>query len=353
VRICFNTITHYLAAASRAAEGIRAEETGLPLKPIAALLVVACCVLPGVACAGQSHVFPNRPVRVIVPFPPLSGVDVVMRMFHQRLAELMGQPVVIDNRPGASGNVGTDIVVRAVPDGHTLLATTLPFAVNPSLLGNLHYDPIRDFAPVSLLAAAPFALAAYPALPVSSVRELVAYARVRPGELNYASAGSGSNLHVAAELFKNLAKLDIVHVPYKGVGPALAALIGGETHLGFVRVVTMAQFEKTGRLRALGVTSLRRSPVLPDVPTIGESGFPGYAFTSWYGVLAPRGTPFERVVALNGHFRNALRAPEIAERFARDGTEVIAGTPGEFGRYLRIELAKWARVVKDAGLKAE
>lgn len=316
-------------------------------------------ILAGVAAAicfaagAQAQAFPDRPVRVIVPFPPYGSVDVVMRTVQPALAQRIGQSVVIDNRPGASGNIGTELVAHSAPDGYTLLATTLPLVVNPGLFRNLAYDVARDFAPVSLLAAAPFVLTVHPSLPVSSVNEFIAYARVRPGELNYASAGSGTNLHVAAELFKNLAKLDIVHVPYKGGGPALAALLGRETQLSFLGVVTVPPLVKAGRLRALGVTSARRSSAMPGVPTIAESGLPGYEFTSWYGVLAPRGTPFEHVVALNGHIRNALRSPEMAERLSREGAEIVAGTPEEFGKHLRAELAKWARVVKETGLKAE
>ena len=316
-------------------------------------LAAAICCMTGIAAPAKAQAFPSRPVRVIVPFQPYDTVDVAMRLFHQRLAELMGQSVVIDNRPGASGNIGTELVAHSVPDGYTLLATTLPLVVNPGLFGNLQHDVARDFAPVSLLAAAPFVLAVHPSLPASSVKAFIAYVRVRPGELNYASTGSGSNPHIAAELFKNLAKLDIVHVPYKARGPALAAVIGGETQLSFIGVMAMVQFVRSGRLRALGVTSARRSPALPELPTVAESGLPGYEFTSWYGVLAPHGTATERVVALNGHFRNALRAPEMAERFAREGAEIIASTPAEFAEHLRVELAKWARVVREGGLKAE
>lgn len=322
-------------------------------KTILAGLAAVVCIAAEIGSPARADTFPSHPVRVIVPFPPYSSADVVMRLFQQKLAEGMGQSVVIDNRPGASGNIGTDLVARSVPDGHTLLATSLPLVVNPGLFGNLPYDVDRDFAPVSLLAAAPFVLAVYPALPVSTVKEFIAYVRVRQGELNYASVGNGTNAHIAAELFKNLAKLNIVHVPYKAGGPALAALLGNETQLSFIGVVAMVQHVKTGRLRALGVTSTRRSPALPEVPTIAESGLPGYEFTSWYGVLAPRGIPVERVVALNGHFHNALRAPEMAERFAREGADIIASTPEEFARHLRAELAKWARVVREGGLKFE
>lgn len=324
---------------------------------MAARKILALCAM--VACAAsapssaQLQSFPSRPLRVIVPFPPGGSADDVMRILSGRLAQLTGQNVILDNRPGASGNVGTDLAARAAADGHTLLATTLPLVVNPSLFTHLNHDVMRDFAPVSLIAVAPFVLVIHPALPVSSVKELIAYARVRPGELNYASAGSGTNLYIAAELFKNLARLDIVHVPYKGGGPAMAALLGGETQISFIEVLAAASYAKAGRIRALGVTGAKRSPALAGIPTIAESGLPGYDFTSWYGVLVPRATAPEKVVALNGHFRNALRAPEMAERFAWVGAEIVASTPEEFGKFLRVELVKWAKVVKEAGLKAE
>lgn len=305
------------------------------------------------AWGAQPQSFPGRPVRVIIPFPTGGSVDDVMRLLGARFAELTGQNLIIDNRPGASGNVGTDLAARAAPDGHTVLATTLPFVVNPSLFARLNHDVRRDFVPVSLLAAAPFVLVVHPSVPAGSVRELIAYVRVRPGELNYASAGSGTNLHVAAELFKHLARLDIVHVPYKGGGPALGALLGGETQMSFLGVLSVVQHVHTGRLRALGVTARKRSPALAEVPTVAESGLPGYEFTSWYGLLAPRGTPPELVAALNGHFRNTLHGPEMSERFGRVGADIIASSPEAFGGHLRAELAKWARVVKEAGLKAE
>lgn len=317
------------------------------------MFVVAACATAVTAWAAQPRAFPSRPVRVIVPFSSGGSVDDVMRIVGSRFAEVTGQSLIIDNRPGASGNIGTDLAARAAPDGHTLLATTLPLVVNPSLFSRLNYDVPRDFAPVSLLAGAPFVLVAHPSVPVASVRELIAYARVRPGELNYASAGSGTSLHMAAELFKSLARLDIVHVPYKGGGLALAALLGGETQMSFFGVLAVVQHVNIGRLRALGVTGRKRTPALAEVPTIAESGLPGYEFTSWYGVLAPRATPPELIAALNGHLRNALRGPEMAERFSRVGADIIASSPEAFGSHLRAELAKWARVVKEGGLKAE
>jgi tripartite-type tricarboxylate transporter receptor subunit TctC len=325
----------------------------MSVKCILVLCAMAACAVLSAPSPAQLHSFPSRPLRIIVPFPSGGSADDVMRILGNRLAQLTGQNVILDNRPGASGNVGTDLAARAIADGHTLLATTLPLVVNPSLYAHLNHDVMRDFAPVSLIAVAPFVLVVYPSLPVSSAKELIAYARVRPGELNYASSGTGTNLYVAAELFKNLARLDIVHVPYKGGGPAMAALLGGEAHIGFIEVLAAASYAKAGRIRVLGVTGVKRSPALAGAPTIAESGLPGYEFTSWYGVLAPRATAQERIVALNGHFRNVLRAPEMEERFSWIGAEIIASTPEEFGKFLRVELARWAKVVKDAGLKAE
>jgi tripartite-type tricarboxylate transporter receptor subunit TctC len=314
---------------------------------------LAACGLVMSAAAAAAQEFPDRAMRLIVPFPAFSGVDVVVRIVQPALARRLGQQLVIDNRPGASGNIGTEAVAHAAPDGYTLLATSLPLVVNPGLFRHLPYDVARDFAPVSLLAAAPLVLAVHPTLPVSTVKEFIAYARVRPGELNYASTGSGTDLHVAAELFKNLTKLDIVHVPYKASGPALASLLGRETQLSFLGVTVVPPLAKAGRLRALGVTAAKRSPLLPDVPTIAEGGLPGYEFASWFGVLAPRATPAERVVALNGDIRNAMRTPEMTSQLLREGVEVVAGTSGEFSKFLSAELAKWARVAREAGFKEE
>ncbi len=343
-------ISAFGRAAAKRLKGGASVSAAAILRTVLAALVVAA---GAVSDPAHAQSFPSRPLRIIVPFSAGGSVDDVMRLLDSRMTVLIGHHIIIDNRPGASGNLGTDLVARAAPDGHTLLATTLPLVVNPSLFGRLNHDVMRDFAPVSLLAAAPFVLAVHPTLPASSVKEFIAYARVRPGELNYASAGSGTNPHIAAELFKSLAKVDILHVPYKGDGLARASLLGGETHLGFIGVLSAVQHVHTGRLRALGVTAVKRSPALAAVPTLAESGLAGYEFTSWYGVLAPRATPAVRVISLNGHFRNALRTPEIVERFAKVGADIIASSPEEFGKHLRAELAKWAKVVKESGLKAE
>ena len=322
-------------------------------KPVLTCFIVAAGFVVATGTLAQSHAFPGRPVRIVVPFGAGGNADDVMRLLDARLTEQTGQNIVIDNRPGVSGNLGADKVARAAPDGYTLLAASVPLVVNPALFGRLNHDVLRDFAPVSLLVAAPFVLVAHPALPVVTVKDLVAYARVRPGEINYASGGGGTNAHVAAELFRHLAKIETVHVMYKSGGLALAALLGGETHFAFIGVMSAAQYVNTGRVRALGITAVKRSPMLASVPTVAESGLPGYEFISWYGVVAPRATPEVRIIALNGHFRNALHAPEVAERFDKMGAEIIASSPGEFGRYLRADLVKWAAVVKKTGLRVE
>jgi tripartite-type tricarboxylate transporter receptor subunit TctC len=320
------------------------------LRTVLAVLVAAA---GAVGDPARAQSFPSRPVRIIVPFSAGGSVDGVMRLLDNRMTELTGQNIIIDNRPGASGNVGTNLAARAAPDGHTVLATTLSLVVNPNLFNDPGHDVLRDFAPVSLLAAAPFVMAVHPSLQPASVKELIAYARVRPGELNYSSAGSGTNPYIAAELFKNQAKVDIIHVSYKGAGLALAALLGGETQVSFIGVMVAVAYANTGRMRMLGVTGRKRARALADLPTLAESGLPGYEFTSWYGVLAPRATPHDKVVALNGHFRNALLVPDTAERLTRMGFDIIGGTPENFGRHLRAELAKWAKVINATGLKAE
>lgn len=234
--------------------------------------------------------YPSKPLRMVMPFPPGGSLDVVARPLSQKMGELMGQQVVVDYRVGASGNIGMENAARAAADGYTMVINTLPLVVNPSMYKKLPYDVVKDFAPVSLLAAAPFVLVVHPSVPAKSVKELIALARSRPGKLNYASAGNGTNLHVAAELFKHLTHTDVVHIPYKGGGPALTAVLGGESDLSFLGVVPASPHVKAGRMRALGITSLKRSSVLKDVPTIAEAGVPGYEFASWYGVLVPAGT---------------------------------------------------------------
>lgn len=321
--------------------------------PVRRVLIAAVCVLASAAAGAQIRDFPNRPVRVIVPVPPGGIVDVVVRILGQKMTEVMGQPVVIDNRPGASTNVGTELVARAPGDGYTLLSTSLPLVVNPSLFPRLPFDVEKDLAPVSLVIAAPFVLAAHPSVPARSVKELIALARAKPGMLNYASAGNGTNLHVAAELFKNLTGTRIVHVPYRGGGPALTAVLAGESDLSFLSLVAVLPQVNAGRVRALAITSSRRAPVVANLPTVAEAGVPGYEFTSWVGILAPATTPPRTVAALNDYIVRAMRAPDVSERFANEGAEVIANTPAQFGAQIKTELVRWAKVVRENQLKAD
>ena len=317
-----------------------------------ALLAIAS-MLPTAAAAAQADAFPARPLRMIVPWPPGGSVDPFARMLSHKLPELMGQQVVVDYRPGASGNVGMELAARATPDGYTTVINSLPVVVNHSLFSKLSYDVTRDLAPVSLLADSPFVLVVHPSVPASSVKELVALAKARPGKLNYSSAGSGTNLHIAAELFKTLAGVNITHIPYKGGGPALASLLGNEAQLSFLGIMIVQAQSSAGKMRPIAVTSPKRSPVLPDLPTIAEAGVPGYAFSAWYGVLIPAATPRPLVSAWNTAIVKAMRSPDMSERIAREGADVIASTPAEFGAYMKTEMAKWAKVVKDNGLKVE
>jgi tripartite-type tricarboxylate transporter receptor subunit TctC len=308
-------------------------------------------VLSAAAFAAPPGDFPARAVRIIVPSAPGGSTDLVARTVAHKLAEVTGQPVLVENRHAVYGVVGTELVAQAAADGYTLLMAAPSLIFRPNLLERLTFDVLRDFEPVSLVATAPFVLVLHPSLPVATVRRLIAFAKARPGELNYASAARGSSPHVAAELFKYLAGVNIVRVPYKAGAPALTSLVGGETHLGFFAVVLVSAHVRAGRLRAIGVTTGKRSVALPEVPPIAEAGLPGYDFASWYGVLAPAGTPEERVAALNGHLRNAKYQSDVAERLSREGAEIIVSSPAYFGRHLRAESARWAKVIEAAGLK--
>ena len=315
--------------------------------------VAVACALAGALAHAQGRDFPNRPVRLVVPSSPGGIIDVVTRLLGQKLSEVMGQSVVIENRPGASTNIGTEIVARAPGNGYTLLTNTLPLVVNPSLFQKLPFDVEKDFAPVSLLVGAPYVLSAHLSVPVKSVKELVALAKARPGVLNYASGGDGTNLHVAMELFRNMTGAQIVHLPYKGGGPALASLVRGESDLSMLSLVAVLPHVNAGRVRALAITDRRRTAMLPEVPTIAESGVAGYEFTSGVGVLAPASTPPAIIASLNGYVVKAMQAPDLSKRFANEGTHVIASSPGQFGAHLKTEIARWAKVVKEARIKLE
>lgn len=313
-------------------------------KPFLKLLAV-CCVFAA-ACDVGAQSYPTHVVRIILPFPPGGSLDALGRIVFDKMTQILGQQVVIDYRPGASGNIGTELVARAGPDGYTNLLNTLPLVVNPSLYRRLPYDVTKDFAPVSLIASSPFVLVAHPSVPVKSVKQLIELAKSQPGKLNYSSAGIGTNLHVAAELFKNLTKTDIVHIAYKGGGPALIATLSGEADLSFLGVLPALPYMQAGKLRALGITSTKRAPSLPDLPAIAET-VSGYEFSSWWGLLSPAATPPTIIATLNDAVVKATRAPEVNMRFEQEGVEIIASTPAQFAAHIKSELVRWAKVVKD------
>lgn len=298
--------------------------------------------------------YPQRPIRFIVPFAAGGGGDIVVRTVAQRLTEAMGPPVVVDNRSGAGGNVGTDLAAKSAPDGYTILmANVAPIAINVSLYKKLPYDSVKDFAPVSLMAVFPNVLVVHPSVAAKSVKELIALAKAHPGQLTYASAGNGSTTHLAAELFKSMAGLDMIHVPYKGGGPALVDLIAGQVNLYFGSMPAALPHVKNGKLRALAVTSAKRSRAAPELPTVAESGFPGFAADTWIGVLAPAGTPGPIVVRLNREIVKILQQPELEEKLSAQGAEPVTNSPEQFAAYIKSEIRKWAKVVKESGAKAD
>jgi tripartite-type tricarboxylate transporter receptor subunit TctC len=297
--------------------------------------------------------YPTRPVRLLVPFPPGGSVDVVARALTPRLSERLGQQVVIENRSGASGSIGTEIVAHARPDGYTLLINTIPFVSNAYLYGQVPYDPFTDFLPVSWLCSSPATLVVNPSVPARSVRELLKLAKSRPGALNYSAAGAGTNPHLAGELFNVLGGVDMVAIQYKGGGPSLLAALGGEVGITFPNISEAIPHAKAGRLFVLGVTGSKRSAALPDVPTIAEAGVPGYEFSTWHGVLAPKGTPAAIVSLLNAKLKESLTAPDLAHFFEQMGFEIVASTPEEFAAHLRRESEKWGKVIKERHIRAE
>ena len=314
--------------------------------------LLAGAVVPGFARA-QTDTYPNKPIRLIVPFPPGGSVDLNARLLSAKLSELLGQQLVVDNRSGASGMIGSEAVARAAPDGYTLLLQTVTFVTSTILYSRVPYDPVSDFAPISLLSNVPTAVAVHPSLPARSVRELLALAKARPGELNYASSGIGSNSNITGELFNLLGKTNIVAVQFKGGGPALLAAVSGECPISFSNISETARMVEAKRLRALGVSSLKRAPILPNVPTIAEAGLPGFEFQAWHGLLAPKGTPPKLVAFLNEKLRSAMSSPDQVKRFQERGMDVITNTPEEFTAYLKSEVAKWGRVVRERNMKAE
>ena len=310
-----------------------------------------CALLCAWALTCPAQPYPAKPVRVLAPFPAGSGVDIVARLIGTPLSHALGQGVVVDNRPGANGTIACELAARAAPDGYTLLlgnASTLAMA--PGLYKQIAYDPVRSFAPITLIANSANVLVVHPALPAGSVTALIALARAKPGQLNYGSAGSGNSTHLAAELFKLMAGVNLVHVPYKGTPQLMTELLAGQIQMSFASLISSLPHIKQGRLRALGVTSLQRAPSLPELPTISEAGLKGYEITVWQGMVAPAGTPQPVIAQLNRQIASILQAPETRERLAAQGLESAASTPEQFGAHIAAEVAKWTKVIKQAGI---
>ena len=316
-------------------------------------LLIALLVTAAASLAHAQN-YPTRPIRFIVPFPPGGGNDVMARVIGQKLTDAFGQQVVIDNRGGAAGNIGTEIAARAAPDGYTLfLGGVGSHGTNPALQAKLPYDPVKDFAPVSQIASASLVVVANNALPAKSISDLVKLAQSRPGQVNYASSGTGSIAHLSVELFNAMAKIKLQHVPYKGTGPALTDLLSRQVQLLFNSALSMLPQIRANRVRALAVTSATRITPLPDVPTIAESGVPGYNVTSWYGVLAPARTPRAIIDKLNAEIAKAVRAPELRERLLSEGAIPVGNSPEQFAAFINSELQRWANVIQDAGIRVE
>jgi tripartite-type tricarboxylate transporter receptor subunit TctC len=294
-----------------------------------------------------------RPVRFTVPFAPGAAHDLIARAVGSKLADIWGQSVVVDNRPGGGTVIGSDMVARSPADGYTLLQIGLAHAVNPSVISKLPYDSLRDFTMVAQTGESPFVMVANVSLPIKNLRDLVAMAKAKPGTLAYGSTGSGGTSHLMGELLKSMAGIDVIHVPYKGLSPALTEVIGGQIHYSFGSWSTVGPFVKAGKLRAIAVTSAKRSPVTPDLPTIAEEGFKGYDATPWWGIAGPGGIPRPLLARINGGVRTAMASAEMKERFALQGIEIATGTSEEFTALVKAEIVRWAKIVKTAGIKAD
>ena len=298
--------------------------------------------------------YPNKPIKLIVPFPPAGSTDISARALAGKLGERLGQPVIIENKPGAGGNIGTDVVAKAAPDGYTLIVGTVgTHAINSSLYSKMPYDHIKDFAPVVLLSKTPNVLVVNPNLPVNSVADVIRLTKAKPNEYTFASSGSGTSIHLSGELFKTMAGVQMTHVPYKGSGPMLIDLISGQVHMAFDNLSASMQHIKAGKLKALATTGTTRPPTLPDLPTVAEAGLAGYDSTSWNAVFAPAGTPREIVDRLNRESRAILESVETRKFFSEQGAESGGGTPEQLAEFVRAETAKWQKVVKDSGAKVD
>ncbi len=305
------------------------------------------------ATDAAAQAYPARPIRLVIPFSPGGATDVPGRLIAQKLSAVFGHQIIVDNRPGAGSAIGSEIVARAQPDGYTLLLTGTPFAVIPALYPRLPFDPAQDFAPVMQVALAPNVLVVHPSLPARSVKELIALAQAQPGAINYASGGTGGATHLFVSLFLTMAKIDLTHVPYKGSGPATADLLGGHVKVGLPGISIVIPHAKAGRIVPLGVTSARRAPQMPDVPTIAESGVPGYDAAVWFGIFAPRGTPATAIARLHDEIVKVLRLPDVESGYLASGNVAVTSRPAAFGAFVRTEIVKWRQVVRDAKIQGE
>jgi tripartite-type tricarboxylate transporter receptor subunit TctC len=314
------------------------------------ILVLGLCQL---SCA-TAQPYPGKPIRLISPYAPGGGSDTLARVIGPKLTESWGQPVIIENRPGAAGSIGAEAAARATPDGYTLLVTpNAVLTINPHIYPKLRYDPTRDFEPVTIASNSPYLLVVHPGLPATTVKELIAHARARPGQLTYSSSGNGSSTHLAGVLFSQLAGVSLLHVPYKGAAPAIVDLLGGQIQMRFSSVVPALPHVRAGKLRALGISSARRYAPLPEIPTINEAGLPGFIVESWYAILAPARTPRAIVSKLNSEIVRHLQSDDMKARMAADGAEAIGSTPEVLAKWIRDDLARWAKPVRDSGAKAE
>ena len=315
---------------------------------------LAAVLLAIASGAAVAQVYPVKPVRMVVPFPAGGATDIVGRLIAQKLSESWGQQVIVDNRGGAGGTIGSDIAAKSAPDGYTMLVgTSSTHAIAPSLYSKLPYDPVRDFAPVTLVASATILLAVHPSVPAKNVRDLIALAKRKPNALSFASSGNGGISHLIGEHFKSVGGIQMLHVPYKGDTPALVDLVGGQVHLMFGTAVSFLPYVKAGRLNALAVTNPKRSPIAPDVPTVAESGLPGFEALQWFGIFVPAGASKDIVARLNGEIVKIVRLPDIRERMTSLGADVVGSTPEQFAAFQKTDTAKWARVVKESGAKIE
>jgi tripartite-type tricarboxylate transporter receptor subunit TctC len=315
-------------------------------------MLCTAAALAAFSATAYAQSYPSKPIRMVVPFAAGGPTDVYARSVGQELSRILGQPVIVDNKPGAGGNLGADFVAKSAPDGYNIvLGAVGAFAVNMTLYPKMPYDVLRDFAPVSLIAIVPMMLVVNPALPVKTPRDLVELAKARPGQLTYGSAGNGTSVHMSTEMFKALTGIDMVHVPYKGVAPAMTDLIGGQLQLMFSDATSAIPHAKSGKVRPVAVT--KRIEVMPEIPTFAELGYAGYDPTVWYGVFAPAGTPRDTVVKLNGAIAKALQAPEVRERLISQGANPVSNTPEEFTAFVRDEIARWGKVVKASGARVD